>query len=204
MNAQPLKTVSLQPLSGFVPAALAPTLASIAMASKAPWYLIQVRAQFEAKVSDELTGQGFDHYLPRQTVHGQRVGRGKERVSRHRPLFPGYLFVRVDYPRQAFGSVTAILGVVRFMGVTGPVIVPGTIVAGIREAEQAGLFEHGPKAPRAHKKGDRVRIIGTAFHGHFAEVMQERSSKGRVRVAYQCFGRMVEQDFKPEALEPVA
>ena len=58
-----------------------------------PWFAVQVRARYEKVVAYILENKGFEHLLPLYTVQRQRSDRA---VALQLPLFPGYLFCRLD------------------------------------------------------------------------------------------------------------
>jgi transcription antitermination factor NusG len=58
-----------------------------------PWYALRVRTRFEFTTSNILRDKGFEHFLP--FYHSQR--RWSDRVKEvDTPLFPGYVFCRLD------------------------------------------------------------------------------------------------------------
>src|SRR4051812_23329447 len=61
--------------------------------SNHPWFAVQVRPRFEKVVAHVLENKGFEHLLPLYSVSRQRSDRT---VGLQLPLFPGYLFCRLD------------------------------------------------------------------------------------------------------------
>ena len=61
------------------------------------WYAIRVRSKFELVSSASLSNKGYDTYLPLYTAK-RHSARGV-RISRL-PLFPGYVFCRMDATRR--------------------------------------------------------------------------------------------------------
>ncbi len=75
------------------------------------WFALRVRSNFERVVSNALRNKGYPEFLP--TYKCQR--RWTDRVkTEDLPLFPGYLFCRLN-PNQRF-PVLATNGVVHFVG----------------------------------------------------------------------------------------
>lgn len=76
------------------------------------WYALHVRSNFERAVSAVLRNKGFEEFLP--TYSSRR--RWSDRMKTDElPMFPGYLFCRVD-PLQRMPVLTT-NGVVRIVGV---------------------------------------------------------------------------------------
>src|SRR6266478_4809097 len=78
-----------------------------------PWYAIQARARSEKVVAYVLQNKGFEHLLPLYTVKRQRSDRV---VGIQLPLFPGYLFCRLDLTSRLLPLFTT-PGVMRLLGV---------------------------------------------------------------------------------------
>jgi transcription antitermination factor NusG len=58
------------------------------------WYALRVKNRFESSVSTHLRSLGVEEFLP--TYEISRVRRGK-RISEQLPLFPGYLFIHMEW-----------------------------------------------------------------------------------------------------------
>src|ERR1035437_9168849 len=76
-----------------------------------PWYALCVRCNAEKNVSLALRGKGYDQYLPLY----RKTSNWSDRVKiLDLPLFPGYLFCRLDValrrPVLTIPGVAAIVG----------------------------------------------------------------------------------------------
>src|SRR3989304_1222593 len=60
--------------------------------TSAAWYVIHVRPRCEKKLADYCRVRGVPHYLPLRVEHKVYQRR---KVEVWKPLFPGYVFVRV-------------------------------------------------------------------------------------------------------------
>lgn len=87
---------------------------SIAALPGARWYAVHTRSNFEQKVASELCAKGLKGYLPAFPEIHRWKDRKKE-VSV--PLFPGYVFVRMEDCDQSRVSVLRTIGVVRILGI---------------------------------------------------------------------------------------
>ena len=81
---------------------------------RAFWFAVQVVPQHEHRVSTYLRDKGHEEFLP--TVRTRRQWSDRSRL-RERPLFPGYVFCRVQ--RSSFGSVLSTPGVYRIVSFGG-------------------------------------------------------------------------------------
>ena len=153
------------------------------------WYLIHAKTRQEAAAEMNLQHLGVETFCPR--VKQMKAKGWKTQAERKGPLFPGYLFVRVDMSTE-FRKVTYAHGVLRVVkfGAT-PVLVTEEIIHSIRAREDHGLVVLSPSYP---KPGQAVLINKGPFNGFEAIFEQELNGINRVALllktlAYQ--GRVV-------------
>jgi transcription antitermination factor NusG len=65
--------------------------------SHLPWFAVRVKSNYEKPVSAILRGKGFEEFLP--TYRSKRQWSDRIKVL-DLPLFPGYLFCRIDLSRR--------------------------------------------------------------------------------------------------------
>lgn len=65
--------------------------------SHLPWFAVRVKSNYEKPVSAILRGKGFEEFLPTYRAKRQWSDRIKELDV---PLFPGYLFCRIDLSKR--------------------------------------------------------------------------------------------------------
>jgi transcription antitermination factor NusG len=100
------------------------------------WYALQVRSRFGKTVSTALRAKGYEEFLPvYRTVRQSRGGGGDLEL----PLFPGYLFCRLD-PSERLLPVLTIPGVMRIVSV-GKILLPVTDdeIEAVKAVSQCGL-----------------------------------------------------------------
>jgi transcription antitermination factor NusG len=116
-----------------------------------PWFALQVRARNEAGVAEQLSGRGYERFLPLYKVRKRWSDRIKEVDS---PLFPGYLFCRFD-PQDRL-PILKTPGVMQIVGFkNGPVAVDESEIQALHTIIAAGA----PHQPWPFlTAGDRVRI----------------------------------------------
>lgn len=162
------------------------------------WYVVHSHAQGEARASAHLARQGFETWLP---MHRRRIRHARRAVSALRPLFPRYLFVRLDLAAEPWRSVLSTVGVAAVVGAEGrPQAVPEAVVAELKSrADAAGVVELGPAHP--FRKGDRVRFAGGALR-HVEAILEAATDAERVAVLLDLMGRSVRLTVPAADLEP--
>jgi transcription antitermination factor NusG len=120
-------------------------------ASPFPWFALQVRTRNEAGVAEQLSGRGYERFLPFYKVRKRWSDRIKEVDA---PLFPGYLFCRFD-PQDRL-PILKTPGVMQIVGFkNGPVAVDESEIQALHTIIAAGA----PHQPWPYlTAGDRVRI----------------------------------------------
>ncbi len=126
------------------------------MTTTPAWYAVYTRSRFEKKVVQQFHARGVEHWLPLLTQMRQWKDRRK-RVEM--PLFPGYVFVRIDLENQL--GVLSVDGVVNLVGRAGtPEPIPSDQLDQVRQ-----LLKH-PERVRIERyvsEGDRVEIVSGPF-----------------------------------------
>jgi transcriptional antiterminator RfaH len=151
------------------------------------WYAVHTRPHHEASAEVNLSRQGFETYLPRY-LRRCRHARKSELVPR--PLFPRYLFVKIDSARDRWRAIHSTFGV-NHLVLAGelPAQVPDAVVSEIRAREDSnGFVTLG--LPAGIAPGSQVRVID----GIFAEargILERIAGEHRVAVLLGLLGREV-------------
>lgn len=157
------------------------------------WFVAASRD--ENRSADELRKRGVTVWQPRYRK-GVNRSRGREARVVERPLFPGYLFVRLPECAEAFHAVSTIasglLGATSGTGVW-PVSVADDVVNGLMAACEAKIFDDTTPRRRARleallAKGEWVKIGAGAFAGLMARVADGWKGGHSVRLEAQLFG----------------
>jgi len=149
------------------------------------WYVVHTHPQSEARAKANLERQGYEVYLPR-CRKWRRHARRADIVAA--PLFPRYLFLRLDISCERWRPVLSTFGVCAFVCYGGvPAPVPEGIVEGIRGREDAGQFVDLTRQS-ALRPGDKVRIMGGPFADHVAR-FEGLSDEQRVVLLLDLLGR---------------
>lgn len=119
------------------------------------WYAVHCHANAEATARSNLRRQNYETYLPvyRKT---RRHARKVDQVAR--PLFPGYLFVRLDLDVEGWRPIRSSVGVGHIVcRGDRPAAIPEGIVETILARENAEGFVELDETP-AFRRGDSVRL----------------------------------------------
>ena len=125
------------------------------------WYIVYTQATKENVAVQNLTKQGFTVYLPR---YQKRCRHARRIYNVMAPLFPRYLFVRMNPKLQRWRSINGTMGVSYLLS-DGPypIAIPDEIVDTIHSQEQDGLVQ---VMPPAFVKGQKICVTD----GPFAEL----------------------------------
>jgi len=123
------------------------------------WYAVHTYPRKESVALENLQRQGFDSYLPELQV--QKVRRGKAQMLRE-PMFPRYLFVRLDSSVQgrSWSPIRSTLGVRTLVQFGGkPAKVAPELIDWLRDRERDFIPQH------LFAPGDMVTITSGPFKG---------------------------------------
>lgn len=145
--------------------------ASLPDAQSAPkWFAVYTTPRHEKRVDQHLSMREIEHYLP--LYRTQRKWSDGSRVTLDLPLFPGYIFVRIDRTQRV--RVLEVPGVVAVVGGAGgrPASLPEADI----EALRSGLpLRHAEPHPLL-RVGQRARICSGAFAGMEGIVVRKKNS----------------------------
>jgi transcriptional antiterminator RfaH len=160
------------------------------------WYVISTKARREQFAQDQLNRRAVETFLPR-ILEPSRVA-VKPLVA---PLFPGYLFVRIDLEQQYFNVVWT-PGVRKFVGFGAlPCPVDDAVVDFLyARGGQEGILRPLP----SFKEGDVVRIKHGPFEGLVGIIEHPGCGQGRVRVLMELLRRQTRVDVPQQIIERVS
>jgi transcription antitermination factor NusG len=161
-----------------------------------PWFAVQVRARSEKLVSSILENKGFENLLPLYSIRRQRSDRV---LGIELPLFPGYLFCRLDLTSRLLPLFTT-PGVVRLLGIGNtPMPVDDSEIDAVRAIIKAGRSPRPWPMPEA---GQRVRIEAGPLTGVEGVLVGQRR-KSRLVVAVTLLKRAISVEVDADAARPV-
>jgi transcriptional antiterminator RfaH len=164
------------------------------------WYVVHTHPQAESRALLNLKRQGFDAYLPR-CRKWRRHARKAEVVAG--PLFPRYLFLRLDIDVERWRPVLSTFGVGGLICRDGlPAPVPGGIIEAILAREDAGHFVDLTRQAEI-RPGDRVQVTAGPFADRIA-VFAGLNEGQRVILLLDLLGRKLRVEVAPEAVTACA
>lgn len=163
------------------------------------WYIASTKPRQEEKAAHHLRNQGFETYLPRY-YKTRRHARRVEKVLR--PLFPGYVFIRLDTSMDRWRPVNGTLGVNHILtNGDKPADVPVGVVEEIQASEDRGGVVTLQRP--ALKKGDKLRLLQGAFVDCVG-ILEEMPDDKRVVLLLELLGRQVRVKAPVHAISVVA
>ena len=146
------------------------------------WYVVYSKRNKEEQAQFYLAAKGIESFFPRLLIGASKT---KTRIV---PLFPNYLFVRINMATDAH-YVTWTPGVHRFVSFSEvPVPLEPAIVSFLQsQAGPSGVI----RACSQLKSGQEVEIKGGPFEGLLGIIQDPPDAKGRVRVLLNLMNRQV-------------
>lgn len=134
------------------------------------WFAVYTTPRHEKRVDQHLSLREIEHYLP--LYRTQRKWSDGSRVTLELPLFPGYIFVRIDRKQRV--RVLEVPGVVAVVVGTGgePAALPETDIDALRSGLPLRHVEPHPLL----NVGQRARIRSGAFAGMEGIVVRKKNS----------------------------
>ena len=146
------------------------------------WYLLQCKPRDEFRANSHLINQGYTTFLP-EIKQSKKTKATYKEVST--PLFPGYLFIKLNKQNDNWASVRSTRGVNKLVSFGMiPAKVPTTVIDVIKnQIERVNNKETYP-----YKKGDKVTIETGPFKDLQA-VFEVRNDQQRVWVLIELMGK---------------
>jgi transcriptional antiterminator NusG len=157
------------------------------------WYVIYTKAQKEEFAQFHLKLKNLESVFPRLLL--PVFSRRQKRVV---PLFPNYLFVRMDFAKE-YDFVRWSPGVkcfVCFKDTPNPVE-DGVVEHLLSRADGNGIIAARPNL----KKGQEVRLCGGPLAGLDGIIRNPPDAKGRVTLLLSLFKRDIEAEARLEHIE---
>lgn len=151
------------------------------------WVVASTQPRKEHVALENLQRQGFRAYCPRIR---RRISHARRLQDVLRPLFPGYVFIRLNPETEQWRPIDSTLGIrnlVRFGDRPGTI--PSGFVAGLKLTEKSGAVAV-PRARDAYELGEKVRMREGPFEGLIATVLAVTESE-RITVLMDMLCRSV-------------
>jgi transcription antitermination factor NusG len=161
-----------------------------------PWYAIRVQAKLEKVASDVLRQKGFEQFLPLYRAKRVWSDRVKELDL---PLFPGYLFCRLDLSERLLPLVTTpgVLGIVS--AGRDPVSIPDQEIALVQAVVRSGL----PAMPWPALSAGSLVLIERGPLAGVEGLVLDADKKCRLIVSVSMLQRSVAVEIQREWVRPI-
>jgi transcriptional antiterminator RfaH len=160
------------------------------------WYLVTTKVRQERLAKENLDRQGYEVYLPMLRVRRKRRGKFVHVVE---PMFPRYLFVRLDQKYDNWSPIRStygVSGIVYFGSI--PARVSDELIGALKQkADENGvqtLLE--PEL----QVGDSVRIAEGVMAG-YEGIIHAKNSKERILILLDIAGKYTKVDVSIEHIE---
>src|SRR5437870_6117531 len=159
----------------------------------AGWVVLRTRARCELLAAQAVRAKGVESFVP--------MLRASQRAARPRPLFPGYLFARIQAPAEQLPRVRSASGVAYVLPRAAP---PAVLPDGLVEA---GRIRAGKPVDDAGgsslKPGDRVTVVSGPFRWVDALFERRLNGRGRVRVLLNLVHGSAALEVEADAIRPL-
>lgn len=150
------------------------------------WFPVQLRPNMSVVAARNLERQGFDTFRPTR-LETRRV-RGRHKTEA-RPLFPGYIFVRLDPNAPNAQSINGTRGVIRLVagpnGHSRPLATDFMAELFLR-CDQSGVLQ----PDQSLQQGDKVKILNGPFAGILSQI-EKVGAQERLCLLLNVMGRQV-------------
>lgn len=154
------------------------------------WHLLMTKPREDERAEQHLLNQGYELFRP--MLRQYRIRQGKQ-VAVTEPLFPRYLFIRLDDVLSNWASIRSTRGVaslVRFAEL--PAVVPDSLVDMLKSQCQDGnIIDTTEIEPFVYKQGEEVEITEGSFRGLRA-IIKEQVGQDRVLLFMNLLGKQQE------------
>ncbi len=164
------------------------------------WFVVFTKPKQEKLAAEHLQRQGYYCFLP--FAKNPNKIRVRRVITVIEPLFPRYLFIKVDVQRQSIAPVRSTQGV-------SSIVMFGNRLANIPEhiieciqnqiSPETGCVELTPQALNA---GDKVKILDGPLAGLEA-VFKQSNAQNRALILMSLLGVRTTVQVRKDLLEPV-
>uniref|UniRef100_A0A7C4XBS4 UpxY family transcription antiterminator n=1 Tax=candidate division WOR-3 bacterium TaxID=2052148 RepID=A0A7C4XBS4_UNCW3 len=160
------------------------------------WYAAYTKCHHERTSNKILQEKGIETFLPEIIVPSRRRDR---KVLIKRPLFPNYLFVRLDQKQENWLKVYRTHGIVRLCGNPHPVPVPDEDIESIMIFVQSDRNIY----PLPYLVvGSKVRVVSGPLAGAIGILIKEDHKKRRLVVSLEMMGQSVAATLGDDEVRP--
>lgn len=159
------------------------------------WYVVHTKPRQEQRALLNLQNQGYECFLP--WLHCEKLRRGVLKEVEE-PLFPRYLFVRLDagLSGQSWAPIRSTIGVARLVTFgNAPARMDDQLVDALRERSKTLV----KSTQRLFEPGERLEVTSGAFAGLEA-IYQMADGDSRVMVLIELLSKPARLSLSPTQL----
>jgi len=148
------------------------------------WYVVHTKPRQEKVAVENLERQGYVTYCP-QTIQPKRLRQRWQKVME--PLFPRYLFVKLNIGTDNFSPIRSTQGVIDLVRFGNePAVMPDNTIKAIQVQEEEFTLDDTTH-PR-WQKGDVLQILDGPFSG-LRGIFQKNEGLERALILLDVLGR---------------
>ena len=151
------------------------------------WHLLMTKPREDERAELQLLNQDYELFRP--MIRQFKIKGGKQ-VPVIEPLFPRYLFIRLDDVLGNWSKIRSTRGVAKMVRFTDmPAKVPDPLIDGLRnQCVQENIIDTTEEKPFLFKKGDEIEITEGSFRGITA-IIKEQVAQDRVLLLLTLLGK---------------
>lgn len=152
------------------------------------WYVVYTHPKEEGRAAVHLVNQGFTVFLPRCKAVRKHARKTETVIV---PLFPRYLFIKMDITASRWGRINSTRGV-QYIIQSGhkPLTVPAAVIENIQsQTDVKGIVPFSCLS--FFTKGKVVEVLKGAFEG-CKGIFEELGENERVKLLLDFLGRQIQ------------
>jgi transcriptional antiterminator RfaH len=162
------------------------------------WYAIHTKPRQEALAAENLRRQEFEIYLPRIKQARRHHQRWRDQIE---PLFPRYLFIRLDLGKDNIAPIRSTRGVAKLVSFSGlPATVPDPLIDALIQSADPETELHHPEEA-LFEAGTTVTIVNGPLEGLEA-ILKARDGEARAIILLELLGKTQQLTIDKDHLWP--
>ena len=147
------------------------------------WFILQFKSNSHHLAAKNLNRQGFETFLPLNETTSRRTSRF---INTSKPLFPGYMFIKLDRAESGWHKINSTYGVSRLITFNSILkSIPTTFVDSLMKRYDSS----GKLLPiQKLKKGDQVTVLKGPF-ANFIATVEKYEADQRISILMDLMGR---------------
>lgn len=162
------------------------------------WYLVKVKPNGHFAANLNLRRQGFNTFLP---LLNTTIVKSSNYIDKKIPLFPGYMFVRIQLAKRNWQKINNTIGVSKIITFNG--MYKSLPVELINSLKKRCGKDHILRESIFSNESDKVRFLKGPFTNLIAKI-DKMSSEERVWVLLEIMGREIRVEVSSKELLTIA